>query len=47
MELTEAQKDAEKTIRIIMFEEVIGTPECEYAYHKLVAWEFGLVVRNI
>jgi hypothetical protein len=35
MELTKAQKDAEKTIRIIMFEEVIGTSECEYAYTQI------------
>ncbi len=35
MELTEAQKDAEETIRIIMSEEFIGTPECEYAYIQI------------
>ena len=35
MELTKAQKDAEETIRIIMSEEFIGTPECEYAYVQI------------
>jgi hypothetical protein len=35
MELTEAQRDAEETIRIIMSEEFIGTPECEYAYAQI------------
>jgi hypothetical protein len=35
MELTEAQKNAEETIRIIMSEEFIGTPECEYAYVQI------------
>jgi hypothetical protein len=35
MELTEAQQDAEETIRIIMSEEFIGMPECEYAYTQI------------
>jgi hypothetical protein len=37
MELTEAQKDEEKNIRIIMSEEFIGTPECEYAYIQITS----------
>jgi hypothetical protein len=36
MELTEAQQEAEETIRIIMSEEFIGTPECEYAYTQII-----------
>jgi hypothetical protein len=35
MELTKVQKDTEETIRIIMSEEFIGTPECEYAYIEI------------
>ena len=36
MELTKAQSDAEESIRIIMSEEFIGTPECEYAYVEII-----------
>jgi hypothetical protein len=31
MELTKAQEEAEENIRIIMSEEFIGVPECDYA----------------
>jgi hypothetical protein len=37
MELTKAQKDAEETIRTIMSEEFIGTPECEYAFVEITS----------
>lgn len=36
MELSEAQNNAEESIRIIMSEEFIGTPECEYAYAEII-----------
>jgi len=36
MELTKTQTDAEESIRIIMSEEFIGTPECEYAYAEII-----------
>ncbi len=35
MELSKEQKDAEDSIRVIMSEEFIGTPECEYAYVEI------------
>ncbi len=37
MELTETQANAEESIRIIMSEEFIGTPECEYAFAEIIS----------